>query len=126
MEQRRKFTVEDVRQIRKLVFGTRGKGVFHVRSSPEDDGTERGGQHVIDCRLWDQSGQGSPVHDDLDFPIGSDETGDDDQRHWPEVYEGITLDLYLFGPSHFTEPQRFWTLQDNADVALQDGEWRIA
>lgn len=120
----RKFTTDDIREIRRLLFGRRGRGSFEVRSSPEDDGTTHGGDHTCDARNWNKADKSYPLHDDLDFPVACDKTAKRDRKDWPQVYEGIEFDLYCWEPVEWHDRQEDWQMGNYA-VVLRDGAWSI-
>ena len=125
----RKLNLKDIKAIRALLFEKNERGYFEVRSSPEDNGTERGGDDTCDMRKWDQSDWGEPVHDDVWFPVCSCETDKDkNRRFWPEVYDGIQFDLYVRCPGcdggPMNEPRDDWSLWGNEAVAFVNDEWR--
>lgn len=124
---KRRLEITDIKAILLELFGKNGRGFFEVRSSPEDDGTEEGGDHTCDANLWDTTGYGEPRHNDLDFPVCSYDTKAEDQKHWPDVYEGISFDLYVREPDEGDHsPSRDdWDGFGNADATLFNGEWVV-
>lgn len=119
----RKFTVQDIKDIRLLLFGKHGRGMFEVRTSPADNGTEDGGPDTADSRKWDTDGSGIGC----DFPVHSCETTSKHRLWWPDVYEGIELDLYVRRPDPevgMNAPRDDWEMENEA-VRMKDGKWEV-
>ena len=126
---KRRLNTNDLKQIRLLLFGKYGRGWFRVRSSPIDDGSEHGGDHTMDARLWNKNDpHGSPIHDDVDFPIWTNERVTNDPE-WPIVEEGLEFDLYVHQPDNDPYERSLQTKDDwdfgNHSATYIDGEWVI-
>ena len=113
---KRLFNRADIKEIRLLLFGRYGRGMFEVRTSP----CVNTGDYTADSRRWAQDGG-----EDCDFPIDSTRTTSEHVRFWPDCYEGIVLDLYVREPDALTGMNSHrddWQM-GNETVTMKNGKW---
>tara|TARA_R110002012_G_scaffold79909_2_gene202934 strand:+ start:7759 stop:8145 length:387 start_codon:yes stop_codon:yes gene_type:complete len=116
---KRPFNRVDIRDIRLLLFGKYGRGMFEVRTSPKAHADAEGYcEYTADSRQWDDNG-------DCDFPVDSTRLTSEYVRHWPDCYEGIVLDLYVRQPDAYVGMNAIrddWQM-GNESITMKDGKW---
>jgi len=119
----RKFTVQDIKDIRLLLFGKHGRGMFEIRTSPAGDIEKHGEEYTADSKLWKHDGC-----EDCNFPVDSNELTRKNQIFWPNCYEGIVLDLYVRQPNSavgMNSQRDDWLFTANENVTMENGKWKI-
>lgn len=116
---KRPFNRVDIRDIRLLLFGKYGRGMFEVRTSPPAH-AEGDIEYTADSRRWANDG-----NEDCCFPIDSERLTAEYVRHWPDCYEGIVLDLYVREPDAYVgmnSRREDWQM-GNESITMKDGKW---